>query len=51
LPFPDLPGRTIQFHDLFSGARYERGGNDLSSAGLYVDLPSWGYHAFAMESV
>jgi hypothetical protein len=51
LPFPDLPGRTIQFHDLFSGARYERGGNDLSSAGLYVDLPSWGYRAFAMESV
>jgi hypothetical protein len=50
LPFADLPGRTVRLHDVFSGARYERGGNDLSSPGLYVDLPPWGYHVFEAES-
>jgi hypothetical protein len=50
LPFADLAGRTIRLHDLFSGARYERSGSDLSSAGLYVDLPAWGYHVFEVES-
>jgi glycosidase len=49
-PFADLRGRTIHLHDLFSDARYERAGNDLASAGLYVDLPSWGYHVFDVES-
>jgi hypothetical protein len=29
-------------------AEYDRDGNDLASRGLYVDLPPWGYHVFAV---
>jgi hypothetical protein len=50
VPFADLAGRTIHLHDLFNDARYERAGNDLAWAGLYVDLPSWGYHVFDVEA-
>jgi glycosidase len=50
LPYADLGGGTIGFTDLMSGTRYERAGSELSSTGLYVDLPPWGYHVFEMES-
>jgi glycosidase len=46
LPFGDLSGRAIRLEDVMSGAQYERAGSDLVSAGLYVDLPSWGFHVF-----
>jgi hypothetical protein len=46
MPFADLSGRTIRFDDLMSGAQYDRGGSDVVSSGLYVDLPPWGYHVF-----
>jgi hypothetical protein len=49
LPFADLSGRTLRLEDLMSGRQYERAGGDLVSAGLYVDLPPWGYHVFAIE--
>jgi glycosidase len=51
LPFAHLLGGTVRLNDLMTGARYERAGNDLASTGLYVDLPSWGYHVFEVESV
>jgi hypothetical protein len=51
LPFTDLSGRAVRLNDLMSGACYERAGSDLASAGLYVDLPAWGYHVFEVESV
>ncbi|NMN69885.1 hypothetical protein [Rhizobium sp. 57MFTsu3.2] len=41
-PYADLGGGTVRFTDLTSGARYEHAENDLSSTGLYVDLPPWG---------
>jgi len=50
LPYADLGGGTIRFTDLMSGARYEHAGRDLSSTGLYIDLPPWGYHLFEMET-
>jgi hypothetical protein len=50
LPFDDLSGRTADLHDLLSGVRYQRDGNNLASAGLYVDLPAWGYHVFEFAS-
>jgi hypothetical protein len=46
MPIADLSGRTIRFDDLMSGAQYDRGGSDVVSSGLYVDLPPWGYHVF-----
>jgi hypothetical protein len=27
-------------------ATYDRSGDELSSKGLYLDVPPWGYHAF-----
>jgi hypothetical protein len=46
LPFGDLSDHTIRFHDLMSDAHYDRDGSDVTSKGLYLDLPPWGYHLF-----
>jgi alpha amylase-like protein len=51
LPFAHLSSREVRLNDLMSGARYQRSGSDLTSTGLYVDLPSWGYHVFEAESL
>ena len=50
LPFSDLAGRSLQFQDLMSPASYDRAGNDIVSRGLYLDLPSWGYHVFEIRN-
>jgi hypothetical protein len=49
LPFRDLP-RRVMLRDFLSDARYERDGAELAAEGLYLDMPSWGHHAFAVES-
>ena len=41
---PDLGGTQWQLADVLSGAMYERAGNDMASAGLYVDLQPWSSH-------
>jgi hypothetical protein len=46
LPFADLAGRSVRFNDLLGPAGYDRAGNDIVSAGLYLDLAPWGYHVF-----
>lgn len=46
LPFTDLAGRSVMFRDMISPALYERDGCELSSKGIYLDLPAWGYHIF-----
>ncbi len=46
LPFADWADEFVQFHDLIGVASYDRDGNDVVSAGLYLDLPPWGYHVF-----
>jgi hypothetical protein len=51
LPFAGLAGRTMRFTDLMNEARYDRGGGDLMSSGLYLDLRPWGYHVFDVTSV
>ena len=30
-------------------AVYDREGSDLTWQGLYLDLPAWGYHVFAVS--
>jgi glycosidase len=51
LPWDDLAGRTWRLSDRLGAAVYDRSGADLSSRGLYLDLPPWGYHVFAVEPV
>jgi hypothetical protein len=49
LPFSDLGGRAWVLQDLLSDARYDRGGDDLAAAGLYLDVPPWCCHVFEMS--
>jgi Alpha amylase, catalytic domain len=51
LPWVDLSGRTWRFSDRLSQAVYDRNGDDLSSHGLYLDMPGWGYHIFDVVTV
>ena len=51
LPWGDLSGWTLRFSDCMSEAVYERNGEDLSSRGLYLDLPAWGYHIFELTEL
>jgi hypothetical protein len=44
LSWTDLEGRTIILDDLLSGQRFERDGNELASAGLYVALEGHAAH-------
>jgi len=48
VPFARLEGRVL-LRDLLSDASYVREGAELGAKGLYLDLPPWGYHAFAVE--
>jgi hypothetical protein len=51
LPWGDLDGRTWRLRDLTGPLTYDREGADLARQGLYLDMPAWGYHAFAVSSV
>jgi hypothetical protein len=46
---PALAGRRIVLADLLSDARYERDGREISTVGMYLDLPAWGRHAFEVR--
>jgi hypothetical protein len=50
LPFSDLGGRQWRLRDLLGDAQYLRDGNELQSQGLYLDVPPWKYHVFAMTT-
>lgn len=50
LPFTDMAGKTIILSDMMSSVGYERDGSELISAGLYLDLPAWGYHVFEIQN-
>jgi hypothetical protein len=51
LPWSDLSGRRWSFGDRLSPARYDRHGDELATRGLYLDLPAWGHHVFAVQKV
>jgi hypothetical protein len=47
LPFDELRGVKVILLDLMSDARYEQEVDALLYRGLYVDLPSCGFHVFS----
>ena len=49
LPWRDIDGRTWRLQDLTGPAVYDRPGDDLTSPGLYLDMPAWGYHVFSLS--
>lgn len=51
VPWTDLAGRSVRLTDLLGSAVYERQANDLISPGLYLDLPPWGRHVFAISGL
>jgi hypothetical protein len=42
----ELRGKTWRLCDMLSGETYERGGDEMRDAGLYVDLKPWQCHLF-----
>lgn len=50
LPVDCLRGKTWWLRDLFSTARYEWHGDDLTSDGLYLDMRPWQFHAFEFQT-
>ena len=51
LPWSDLDGGAWLFRDLLASIDYRREGAALETDGLYVDLPGWVAHLFALSPV
>jgi len=45
----DLRGRSLTLTDLLDDRVFERNGDELADQGLFVTLPPWGYHLFAVR--
>jgi hypothetical protein len=50
LPFSGLCCRRWKLHDLSSAAECARGGADLETLTLYLDMMPWQCHVFEMRS-
>jgi hypothetical protein len=50
LPFADLAGSRCRLEDQLEGDVYDRDGSDLSSRGLYLDVPPWRASVFALHA-
>ena len=50
MPWNDLSRRTWHLTDVLSGEMFERDGDEMQSAGLYVDLPAWRFHILRFQS-
>jgi hypothetical protein len=48
LSLPGLAGQAWELQDLLHGQTYHWSGEDLAGRGLYIDLPAYGYHLFAL---
>lgn len=50
LPWDALRGREWKLVDLIQGDIYFRSGDEMTGAGMYVDLPGWGFHYLWMKN-
>ncbi len=48
VPWDELRAKTWRLNDVLSGERYDRRGDEMRDAGLYVDLEPWQCHLFQM---
>jgi hypothetical protein len=44
IPSPAVGIKALRMTDMLSGTAYERDGDEVQQAGLYVDLDAWGFH-------
>jgi hypothetical protein len=42
-------GGSVVLKDLLSDTRYLRDAGEMAAKGLYLDMPPWGHHVFAIE--
>jgi len=49
--WPGLDSRIWRHQDRTGPAVYDREGGDLARQGLYLDMPAWGFHVFAVSEV
>jgi hypothetical protein len=49
LPVPEFAGRAVHLQDLLTDVAYERSGDELLAAGLYIDVPAYGCHLFRIS--
>jgi hypothetical protein len=49
VPWEDLPGRSWHLVDLLSGESFQRYGDEIRDAGLFVDLNPWQCHVVQAE--
>jgi hypothetical protein len=47
LPFANLPAE-VRLQELIRDGAYDRSGSELTTSGLYVDLPAWGSHVLSV---
>jgi hypothetical protein len=50
VPWDELRGREWRLDDMLSGAVYQRSGDEMRDAGLYVDLGPWQCHLFGVRA-
>ena len=46
VPWDELRGKTWRLNDVMGGESYDRSGDEIRDAGLYVDLGPWKCHLF-----
>jgi hypothetical protein len=49
LPFPEIRQRSVRLVDRMNPITYTRDGDALLDHGLYLDMPPWSFHLFALE--
>ena len=51
VPWDALRGKQYRLNDVLSGQTYDRSGDEMRDAGLYVDLGPWQCHLFQMRAL
>ena len=49
VPWDELSGKTWRLNDVLTGEIYDRSGDEMRDAGLYVDLGPWKYNLFQLQ--
>jgi hypothetical protein len=49
VPWEELTGKSWRLSDALTGETYDRSGDEMRDAGLYVDLGPWGHHLFGLH--
>jgi hypothetical protein len=49
VPWDELRGKTWRLNDVMTGEIYDRVGDEMRDAGLYVDLGPWKYNLFQLQ--